>query len=94
MDAGVLEGYLREGLSLDKIGELTARHPTTVGTAGSTDVFAVAQRPWPAAGVSRRSSSQRPEAAARSAATTDMSGLSSSTIAIPRRSASASESAA
>jgi excisionase family DNA binding protein len=27
----VLEGYLREGLSLDKIGELTARHPTTVG---------------------------------------------------------------
>jgi excisionase family DNA binding protein len=31
MDAGVLEAYLREGLSLEKIGEFTGRHPTTVG---------------------------------------------------------------
>jgi excisionase family DNA binding protein len=31
MDAGVLEKYLRDGLSLEKIGELTGRHPTTVG---------------------------------------------------------------
>jgi excisionase family DNA binding protein len=31
MDAEVLEGYLREGLSLGKIGELTGRHPSTVG---------------------------------------------------------------
>jgi excisionase family DNA binding protein len=31
MDAGVLEAYLRNGLSLEKIGELTGRHPSTVG---------------------------------------------------------------
>jgi hypothetical protein len=31
MDAGVLEQYLRDGLSLEKIGELAGRHPTTVG---------------------------------------------------------------
>jgi transposase-like protein len=31
MDAGVLEAYLREGLSLERIGELTGRHPSTVG---------------------------------------------------------------
>jgi transposase-like protein/DNA-directed RNA polymerase subunit RPC12/RpoP len=31
MDAAVLEGYLRRGLSLEKIGELTGRHPSTVG---------------------------------------------------------------
>jgi transposase len=31
MEAGVLEAYLREGLSLEKIGELTGRHPSTVG---------------------------------------------------------------
>jgi DNA-binding transcriptional ArsR family regulator len=31
MDAGVLEGYLRKGLSLAKIGELTGRDPSTVG---------------------------------------------------------------
>jgi transposase len=31
MDAGILEKYLREGLSLEKIGELTGRHPSTVG---------------------------------------------------------------
>jgi transposase-like protein len=31
MDAGVLEEYLRRGLSLAKIGELTGRHPSTVG---------------------------------------------------------------
>jgi len=31
MDAGVLEKYLRDGLSLEKIGELSGRHPTTVG---------------------------------------------------------------
>src|SRR6186997_3165714 len=31
MDAGVLEKYLRDGLSLEQIGELTGRHPTTVG---------------------------------------------------------------
>jgi excisionase family DNA binding protein len=31
MDAGVLESYLREGLSLEKIGELTGRHSSTVG---------------------------------------------------------------
>jgi transposase len=31
MDAGVLETYLRQGLSLEKIGALTGRHPSTVG---------------------------------------------------------------
>jgi transposase len=31
MDAGVLEQYLRDGLSLEKIGKLTGRHPSTVG---------------------------------------------------------------
>jgi excisionase family DNA binding protein len=31
MDAGVLEGYLRQGLSLETIGDLTGRHPSTVG---------------------------------------------------------------
>jgi excisionase family DNA binding protein len=31
MDAGVLEAYLRDGLSLEKIGELTGRHSSTVG---------------------------------------------------------------
>ena len=31
MDAPVLEDYLRQGLSLEKIGELTGRHPSTVG---------------------------------------------------------------
>lgn len=31
MDAVVLEKYLRDGLSLEKIGELTGRHPSTVG---------------------------------------------------------------
>jgi excisionase family DNA binding protein len=31
MDSGILERYLREGLSLEKIGELTGRHPSTVG---------------------------------------------------------------
>jgi transposase len=31
MDAGVLEAYLRQGLSLEKIGALTGRHPSTVG---------------------------------------------------------------
>src|SRR5215217_7331435 len=31
MDASVLEAYLRQGLSLDRIGRLTGRHPTTVG---------------------------------------------------------------
>jgi DNA-binding transcriptional ArsR family regulator len=30
MDAEALEGHLREGLSLGKIGELTGRHPSTV----------------------------------------------------------------
>jgi excisionase family DNA binding protein len=31
MDASVLEAYLRQGLSLDRIGQLTGRHPSTVG---------------------------------------------------------------
>jgi transposase len=31
MDAAVLERYLREGLSLEKIGEIAGRHPSTVG---------------------------------------------------------------
>jgi transposase len=31
MDAVVLEGYLRQGLSLERIGELTGRHASTVG---------------------------------------------------------------
>jgi transcriptional regulator with XRE-family HTH domain len=31
MDAALLERYLREGLSLERIGELTGRHPSTVG---------------------------------------------------------------
>jgi transposase-like protein/DNA-directed RNA polymerase subunit RPC12/RpoP len=31
MDADILEQYLRNGLSLEKIGELTGRHPSTVG---------------------------------------------------------------
>jgi transposase-like protein len=31
MDASVLEGYLRQGLSLEQIAALTGRHPTTVG---------------------------------------------------------------
>jgi transposase-like protein len=31
MDAGVLEQYLRDGLSLEKIGALTGRHPSTIG---------------------------------------------------------------
>jgi excisionase family DNA binding protein len=31
MDAAVLERYLRQGLSLEKIGELTGRHASTVG---------------------------------------------------------------
>jgi transposase/DNA-directed RNA polymerase subunit RPC12/RpoP len=31
MDAAVLERYLRDGLSLEKIGELTGRHPSTIG---------------------------------------------------------------
>lgn len=30
MDAAILERYLRDGLSLEKIGELTGRHPSTV----------------------------------------------------------------
>jgi transposase len=30
MNASILESYLRDGLSLDKIGELTGRHPSTV----------------------------------------------------------------
>lgn len=30
MDAAILEQYLRDGLSLEKIGELTGRHPSTV----------------------------------------------------------------
>ena len=31
MEAELLEAYLRRGLSLEAIGELTGRHPTTVG---------------------------------------------------------------
>jgi DNA-binding transcriptional ArsR family regulator len=31
VDAGVLEAYLRRGLSLEAIGRLTGRHPSTVG---------------------------------------------------------------
>src|SRR5215218_4159614 len=31
MDASVLEAYLRQGLSLDRIGRLTGRDPSTVG---------------------------------------------------------------
>jgi transposase len=31
MDRVILERYIREGLSLEKIGELTGRHPSTVG---------------------------------------------------------------
>jgi excisionase family DNA binding protein len=31
MDASVLEEYLREGLSLERIAALTGRHPSTVG---------------------------------------------------------------
>jgi transposase-like protein len=31
MDAGVLEGYLRQGLSLRTIGQLTGRDPSTIG---------------------------------------------------------------
>jgi transposase len=31
MDSSVLEGYLRQGLSLEEIAALTGRHPTTVG---------------------------------------------------------------
>jgi len=31
MDAAVLEQHLRDGLSLERIGELTRRHPSTVG---------------------------------------------------------------
>jgi transposase len=31
MEAGVLEAYLRQGLSLEKIGKLTGRHPSTIG---------------------------------------------------------------
>jgi DNA-binding transcriptional ArsR family regulator len=30
MDASALESYLRDGLSLERIGELTGRHPSTV----------------------------------------------------------------
>jgi transposase-like protein len=31
VEAGILEAYLRRGLSLEAIGQLTGRHPTTVG---------------------------------------------------------------
>jgi excisionase family DNA binding protein len=31
MDAAVLEGYLRRGLTLERIAALTGRHPSTVG---------------------------------------------------------------
>lgn len=31
MDAGILESYLRRGLSLEMIGQLTGRHPSTIG---------------------------------------------------------------
>jgi excisionase family DNA binding protein len=31
VEAGILEAYLRRGLSLEAIGRLTGRHPTTVG---------------------------------------------------------------
>ena len=31
MDAAILERYLRQGLSLERIGELTGRHASTVG---------------------------------------------------------------
>ena len=31
MEAGILEAYLRRGLSLEAIGQLTGRHRTTVG---------------------------------------------------------------
>jgi excisionase family DNA binding protein len=31
VEAAALEEYLRQGLSLERIGELTGRHPTTVG---------------------------------------------------------------
>jgi transposase-like protein len=31
MVAGILESYLRRGLSLDAIGRLTGRHPSTIG---------------------------------------------------------------
>jgi transposase len=31
MDASILESYLRDGLSLEEIGKLTGRHPSTVG---------------------------------------------------------------
>ena len=30
MEAAILEDYLRRGLSLDQIGELTGRHPSTI----------------------------------------------------------------
>ena len=30
MEAAILEGYLRDGLSLERIGDLTGRHPSTV----------------------------------------------------------------
>jgi transposase-like protein len=31
VEAGILEAYLRRGLSLETIGRMTGRHPTTVG---------------------------------------------------------------
>jgi excisionase family DNA binding protein len=44
MDAAVLERYLRDGLSLEQIGELTGRHPSTVGYWVKQDGLAAVHR--------------------------------------------------
>jgi transposase len=82
MDAAILETYLRDGLSLEKIGELTGRHPSTVSYWVKQHGLAAVHRDRHAAkgGVDKETLASLVDAGLSTRAIAERLGFSQSTI--------------
>ena len=82
MDAAVLEKYLRQGFSLQKIAELTGRHPTTVGYWVKQHGLSAVHRDRhaPRGGVDRETMSALVDAGMTTRAIAERLGFSQSTV--------------
>jgi excisionase family DNA binding protein len=82
MDAVVLERYLRDGLSLERIGELTGRHPSTVGYWVKQHGLAAVHRDRhaPRGGIDRETLSLLVDAGLTTREIAERLGLSQSTV--------------
>ena len=82
MDAVVLERYLRQGLSLERIGELTGRHASTVGYWVKQHGLAAVHRDRhaPKGGIDKTTLSELVDSGLSTREIADRLGLSQSTV--------------